>query len=60
MIPYLIRRGLDRLARAGVEDPRVQATCERHRQSLPGGENNDAIEANGELRFMRERLLAPR
>lgn len=55
LIRYVICRGLDRLGRVGVEDPRVHAACERYASRIRG-ENNDAIEANGELRFMRERL----
>jgi FkbM family methyltransferase len=55
VIPYLIRRGLDRLTRAGIEDPRVQAACERYANRFRG-ENNGAIETNGELRFIREVL----
>jgi FkbM family methyltransferase len=59
IVPYAVIRGLDRLARVWPENPHVQAACLRYVNRFRG-ENNDAIEANGELRFMRERLPACR
>jgi FkbM family methyltransferase len=55
IVPYAVIRGLDRLARVWPENPHVQAACQRYVNRCRA-ENNDAIEANGELRFMRERL----
>jgi FkbM family methyltransferase len=59
IVPYAVIRGLDRLARVWPENPHVHAACLRYVNRFRG-ENNDAIEANGELRFMRERLPACR
>ncbi len=55
IVPYAVIRGLDRLARVWPENPHVQAACQRYVNRFRG-ENNDAIETNGELRFMRDRL----
>jgi FkbM family methyltransferase len=48
---------LDRLARVWPENPHVHAACQRYVNRFRG-ENNDAIETNGELRFMRDRLAS--
>jgi FkbM family methyltransferase len=57
LLPYLLCRGLERLARVSPGNPAVHAACQ-HYVNRFRGQNDSTIETNGELRFMRERLPA--
>jgi FkbM family methyltransferase len=57
LLPAFVCRGLNRLARVWPENPHVHAASQ-HYVNRFRGENDSAIETNGELRFMRERLAS--
>ena len=59
LLPRMICRALDALAKISPEDPHVYAACQRYVNRFKG-ENNGDIHTDGELRFMRAQLTACR